>query len=93
VTKIYCWLQSSSAEWLVSASMAEDGTALCSHVSSNIAWAKHDIGIGSEFHHDTYRKFYPDGYELVWVDDPDEHPGLAEAYRKHQLKYPETVQG
>lgn len=85
--KIYCWVNSGrGTDWQIVIAMAEDGTALASHCSSSEGWAKHDIGIGSDWKHDTYRKHYPEGFELEWVDDFDGHPGLAAAYEKNQAR-------
>ena len=53
------------------AAVAEDGEHLASHFSSNEGWAKHDIGINSDWKHDKYKAKYPDGYELVWLS-PEE---------------------
>jgi hypothetical protein len=49
--------------------IAEDGNVLAKHLSSNTHWAKHDIGITSDWKHNYYKAHYPDGYELVWLDD------------------------
>ena len=64
--------------------MAEDGTFLASHLSSNEMFAQHDIGLTSNWKHKTYAKYYPDGYELEWVDNPKNHEGLMAAYNKNQ---------
>lgn len=56
--------------------LAEDGHCICSHLSSNVQWAKHDMGLTSDWKHDHYNEHYPDGYELIWVDDPDNHSEL-----------------
>lgn len=86
---IFCWVNSGrGTDWQVVMAMAEDGTCLASHVSSNEDWAKHDIGITSDWKHEDYRRHYPDGYELVWVDDakPGNHSGLDAAYAKNQAR-------
>ena len=64
--------------------LAEDGTGICGHFSSTIGFAKHDMGITSDWKHEHYKKHYPDGYELIWVDDPDTHEGFLDAYKLHQ---------
>lgn len=56
---------------------AEPGDVVESHYSSNVDFAKYDIGIHSERKHDTYRREFPNGYELVWIDDPLNHPVLG----------------
>jgi len=90
-TKIFCWVNAGKGtDWQVVMAMAEDGTCLASHVSSSESFAKHDIGITSDWKHETYKKHCPDGYELVWVDDarPGNHPGLDAAYAKNQATGP-----
>ncbi len=53
--------------------LAEDGVALGSHLSSNKEFSKHDMGLTSDWKHEIYCKYYPNGFELEWVDDPDNH--------------------
>lgn len=89
--KIYCWVNSGmGTDFQVVLAMAEDGHVLASHCSSSETWAKHDIGILGDWKHDAYAKHYPDGYELVWVDDavPGAHPGLDAAYAKNKALSP-----
>jgi len=64
-------------------SLAEDGTGLGGHLSTNESWAKHDIGLTSDWHHDEYRKHYPDGYEVEWIDTDklDTHEGFQKALK------------
>lgn len=64
--------------------MAEDGHCLASHFSSHKNWSKHDIGLTSDWQHEHYKKHYPNGYELEWVDHPRTHPGLLAAYALNQ---------
>jgi len=54
--------------------VAEDGYALCSHLSSSVEFSKHDMGLTSDWKHDIYKKHYPDGYNLVWLDSFDNLP-------------------
>lgn len=67
--------------------LAEDGECLASHWSSGVNWSKHDMGLTSDWKHDTYAKKYPDGYNLEWIDhaDLDNHNGYQEAFRLNQL--------
>ena len=55
--------------------LAEDGTGLASHISSNEDWAKHDMGLTSDLKKEIYEGHYPDGYELEWVSDFDNNAG------------------
>ena len=80
--KIYLWCVPASG-WghgdVVAYALAEDGTGVGSHLSSGVSWAKHDIGLTSTWHHETYREHYPDGYEVQWIDDPENSPELKAA--------------
>lgn len=83
--KIYCFVNGGAGtDWQHVMAIAEDGHCLAQHVSSHEAWAKHDIGLTSEWKHDEYGEHYPDGYELEWVDNPRTHEGLEAAYRLNQ---------
>jgi len=55
---------------VIGQALAEDGEGLASHLSSNESWAKHDMGLRGDRKHEIYKEHYPDGYELVWIDDP-----------------------
>ena len=35
------------------------------HYSSGAYWYRHDMGITSDWKHDTYKEYCPDGYELI----------------------------
>lgn len=85
--KIYLW--AAEFQWghgdrvhtdYLAYAMAEDGTGLCSHLSSTVGWAKHDVGLTSNWKHDLYDKHYPNGYELVWLDDPEKDEGWKKAF-------------
>jgi hypothetical protein len=67
--------------------LAENGEGLASHLSSNESWAKHDMGLTSDWKHDHYSKCFPEGYELIWIDnaDTDERWLKAEELNKTQL--------
>jgi len=90
--KIFLWLNCKTPGWYLPMAMAEDGTCLASHASSNESWAWHDIGLTSDWKHDLYAKKYPDGYELVRVDNPKTHEGLMAAYALNQ-KMAEAAKG
>jgi hypothetical protein len=93
--KIFCWINSGKGtEWQIVMAVAEDGCFLASHLSSHEEWAKHDIGLTSDWKHNAYRSHYPDGYELVWVDDAQTHEGLQAAYvlnQRRAAEAPETT--
>jgi len=84
--KIFCFCNGGGNEWYPALAMAEDGNVLASHVCSTPGWAVHDLGLTSDWKHDKYDTYYPDGYELVWVEMAEirTHPGLMAAYAKNQ---------
>lgn len=83
--KIYCFVNSGKGtDWQNVQALTEGGKFIAGHISSNERWARHDIGITSDWKHEIYEEEYPDGYELEWVDDPINHAGILEAYEKHK---------
>jgi hypothetical protein len=84
MNKIYCFINS-QMEWgdVVVVAVAEDGECVGSHISSNKYFAMHDIGVDSDWHHEDYKKKYPDGYEIVWLEREklDTHEGLQRALK------------
>jgi hypothetical protein len=87
IPKIYVFINSGKGtDWVVGCAIAEDGTGLGSHVSSNEFWFRHDMGLTSDWKHEIYDKHYPDGYALVEVEDVAKHKGLDAAYQLNQQK-------
>lgn len=84
--KIYCFVNGSSREWHPVLAMCEDGHVLANHASSTVGWARHDIGITSDWKHENYKEHCPEGYELIWVDEEDVrgHEGIQSAYQLNQ---------
>ena len=86
--KIYLW--AITFEWgrghqdYLACALAEDGHGLCSHMSSTIGWAKHDVGLTSSLKHDLYSKYYPEGYQLIWLDKPEKDEGWKEAMKMNK---------
>ena len=81
--KIFCFINGGNVEMYHVDALSEDGHFVSGHLSSSIGWAKHDIGIDSSWKHDIYKQYYPEGFELVWVDDVHNHEGLQAAYKKY----------
>lgn len=78
--KIYCFVDSvheGRGGGVSVVSVAEDGACLAGHFSSDTEWAKHDIGLTSDWKHDIYTSHYPGGFELVWLDDPSKLPRVV----------------
>lgn len=71
--------------------LAEDGTALASHLSSTVDFSKHDLGLTSDWKHDTYAKHCPEGFELEWVDNPKDHEGWLAAIKLNKAKSDEEL--
>lgn len=72
--------------------LAEDGTGICGHYSSSLEFAKHDMGLTSDWKHEFYKNHYPGGYELEWVEDPDTHTGFLAAFELNQANKKEEAQ-
>lgn len=82
--KIYLFVNSGKGtEWQCGSALSEDGEFLAGHCSSSEGWAKHDMGLTSDWKHEHYRERYPGGFELEWVDDAKTHAGVQAAYAKH----------
>lgn len=66
--------------------LAEDGHVVASHYSSGVGYAKHDLGLNSDWKHEHYKKHAPDGYELEWIDEAnlDAHQGWQAAWKLNQ---------
>lgn len=91
--KIFIFINGGFAGCLVGEALAEDGTFLGSHASSNPAFVEFDMGLrgptwsASEAKLNAYAAHYPDGYELVnlahasWQETAD-HPGLKSAIER-----------
>lgn len=45
--------------------LCEDGEVIASHLSSNTGYARHDMGLTSDWKHEKYKSHCPDGYALV----------------------------
>ena len=88
--KVYCYISGPGfGDTEAVYALAEDGAALASHCSSDVAWAMADIGFaGDSFgRRKLYDQHYPDGYVLEWVADPDSHSGLAAALKRNHEKH------
>lgn len=81
--KIYCFLNGCGPMGCTVEALAEDGEVVAVHFSSNESWAKHDIGLTSNWKHEYYKAKYPEGYELVWLDSKqlDTHEGFQTALK------------
>lgn len=85
--KIYLFCQPiqgwGGANDVIGRALAEDGEPLASHLSSGVGYSQHDMGLTSKWKHEIYAKKYPEGFELVWLDDPDHDEGFRRAVALH----------
>jgi hypothetical protein len=82
--KIFVYHQPSS--WgsdVIGYALAEDGGCLAVHLSSNGTWSKQDM-IDSGWKDKDYKKHYPDGYELVWLDGNPSGEAFEKAFALNQ---------
>lgn len=66
--------------------ICEDGYIVAYHISTNISWAKHDMGVKSNWKHKQYWEHCPEGFKLVWVDydKVEQHEEFQKAYKLNQ---------
>ena len=76
---------------VMGSALAEDGCGLAGHLSSSVEYAKHDMGLTSDWKHDVYREHCPDGFELEWVDDVETHEGWRAALALNRARYPQEA--
>jgi hypothetical protein len=71
MTKIYCFINGYVTNGLLEVvALSEDGRIVAWHPSKNEEFAKRDIGINSLLKHRVYKNIYPQGYKLIWLDEP-----------------------
>ena len=87
--KIFIFLEYQSHRDVLGVAISEDGNVLAQHLSSNEGWAKHDMGITSDWKHEEYSKYYKDGYELVYINDDthEQYKQLQDALDKNSKKH------
>jgi len=87
--KIYCFSNVVGGGDGPAVALAEDGTVLGSHWCSHEGFVCNDLGVNEGARpdrHETYRKHYPDGYEMEFVraSDVAGHEGLQKAFALNQ---------
>jgi len=86
--RIFVFIDARNERDCIPVAIAEDGTFLAGHYCT-LGFQRHDMGLdGSTWKHELYRDHYPDGYELIWVDDPDTDPDCAAAIALNQPEDP-----
>lgn len=85
---IYGFNNGGSGDWRTGQIIAEDGTALGSHICSNEAYMYSDLGVVGDSRQDDFKKHYPDGYRMDFVhaSEVKAHKGLTLAYKRNQEK-------
>ena len=54
------------------------------HFSSSHSWLRHDLGVTPDGRHrEDYAKHYPQGFNVVGVEDVEGHAGLKDAFAKN----------
>ena len=74
--------------------IAEDGTHLSLHLSSDEGWAAEDLGMNGvwkEGKHKEYAAYHPHGYKTEWVPSHEmaSHAGLQAALEKYRAAHKE----
>ena len=89
--KIYLTCFPADRTWgagsVIGYALAEDGHGLGSHLSSSVDFARHDMGLTSDWKHETYQKHCPDGFELEWIEDADHDPRWQAAMKLNKALY------
>lgn len=88
VKKIYLWCSPGGIRYgdVIGYAMLEDGRAIASHLSSNEEFSKHDMGYTSRWKHDIYKGYCPEGFQLVWLENPESDEGWKNAFALNQAK-------
>src|SRR5690606_19654469 len=79
--------------WNVSA-LSQDGEFLAGHACSHPSFGPRDMGCldACDWKHEFYRERYPDGYEVVWVEDARTDENVKAAYAKHVESAPQGTE-
>lgn len=81
--KIFVFCNNCAPEWHSVAALSEDGCFIAGHVCSHHAYINDDMGFTSDWKHKSYNRHYPDGWELVFVEDARNHSDLDAAHKRH----------
>lgn len=83
--KIFIFNNGGSDQWYRACAIADDGHHLAGHACSHEIFMHEDMGITSTKKHNLYDAHFGEGnWELEWVPDPLNHPGLDAAYALNQ---------
>jgi len=71
VTRIYCFNNGPKGSGFEVVALAND-KVIARNWSTEERYLKEDIGIGSQWGHEIYSSKFPEGWELVWLEDETE---------------------
>lgn len=82
--KIYGFINGGEPGWYIAEAISEDGVFLAQHACSSKGYGCHDLGCdgASTWKHENYAAYYPNGFVVVWVEDPNDQR-VQDAYAKH----------
>lgn len=95
--KIYCFNNGGPRDWLEAVAIGDDGHVVGQHICSHEAYMHNDLGLTSDWKHDSYNKQYGEGnWELEWVPTgtANDHEGLQNAFKLNKelgLQIPDEV--
>ena len=64
--------------------LSEDGVFFSQEVYESKEAAQEALGVTSKNRHEVYARYYPEGFEIVYVDPPDTHEGFQKAIAAHR---------
>jgi len=84
--KIFVFCNSCQPDWHNVQALSEDGCFITGHICSNHCFIPHDMGLEPNgWKRDIYDKHYPEGYEVVWIEDArNPPPEFTAAYERHK---------
>lgn len=69
MSKIFVFINDINPFGIIPIALSEDGEVITSHVCSNENFVKHDMGLNSNWKHKVYDEYYPEGWELEYIED------------------------
>lgn len=80
--KLYAFLK----EEKVAIVITEDGNGVIHAEADTKADAMKKTGVIGNNFHKQYDMLFPEGWDIEWVDDPDQHEGVRESVKINLLK-------
>ncbi len=82
--KIFIFCNQCDPGWHIATALTEDGCFIAQHCCSDHGFIRHDMGMVGEWKHDNYNRHYPEGWELVYVEDGKNSPEIKAAHARHK---------